>query len=346
MRAAIFHAFNEPLAVETVTDPAPPPDGVVVRVEACGICRSDLHGWVGTDPDVVLPHVPGHEFAGTVEAVGPECRRWRVGDRVVAPFIIACGHCPACRSGDPTVCMDQYVPGFTGWGAFAEYIPLPRADFNLERLPESSDPVEAAAMGCRFTTAYRGLVERAHLGAGEWLAVHGCGGVGLSAVMLGAALGASVLAIDIADDKLALARELGATATLNARQSNDLPSAVMDITRGGAHVAVDALGVTQTMRNSILSLRPLGRHLQIGMPAGAHLQPAIPMDVVYRRQLSLLGSRGVAAHRLPGLFDMIAAGRVRPGRMVTRRVALGEAGEVLAQMRNFQGLGVAVIDRF
>ncbi|MDX1710519.1 MAG: zinc-dependent alcohol dehydrogenase family protein [Rhodovibrionaceae bacterium] len=346
MRAAIFHAFNEALKIETVPDPAPPADGVVVRVEACGICRSDLHGWVGTDPDVVLPHVPGHEFAGTVEAVGPDCRRWKAGDRVVAPFIIACGQCPACRSGDPTVCPDQYVPGFTGWGAFAEFIALPRADFNLERLPEASNPVEAAGMGCRFTTAYRGLVERAGLGPGEWLAVHGCGGVGLSAVMLGAALGASVLAVDIGDEKLALARELGANATLNARDSNDVAEAVLDITGGGAHVSVDALGVSETMRNSVLSLRPLGRHVQIGMPAGAHVAPAMPMDVVYRRQLSLLGSRGVAAHRLPGIFEMVAAGRVEPGRMVTRRVSLEEAGDVLADMREFKGLGVAVIDRF
>ena len=345
MRAAIFDAYRAPLRVESVPDPAVPADGILVRVLACGICRSDWHGWVGTDPDVHLPHVPGHEFSGSVESVGPACRRWRRGDRVVAPFIISCGRCAACRAGEATVCPDQYLPGFTGWGAFADLVAIPHADFNITPLPEGMEPVEASAMGCRLTTAFRGLIDRAALAPGEWLAIHGCGGVGLSAVMLGSAIGAKVIAVDIRDDKLTFAKELGAEVALNAHAPKNAAEAIRDLTDGGAHVAVDALGITETMRSSILCLRPLGRHVQIGMPAGSHVAPEIPMDVLYRRQLTLHGSRGMAAHRFDALLEMVRARRIAPGRLVTRRVSLEQAGEVLAGMDRFEELGIAVIDR-
>ncbi len=200
MRAAIFEKFKAPLEVRQVADPACPADGVIVRVKACGVCRSDWHAWTGADSDVSAPHVPGHEFAGAVEEVGKECRRFKAGDRVTAPFILACGACPDCLGGDATVCNHQFVVGFSGWGAFAERIAVPRADFNLVPLPDAMDFVEAAGMGCRVTTSFRALVDRAKLQPGEWLAVHGCGGVGLSAVMIGAALGAQVLAIDVNEE--------------------------------------------------------------------------------------------------------------------------------------------------
>lgn len=208
MRAALFDSFRGPLAVRDVKDPICPPDGVIVAVKACGVCRSDWHAWKGADPDVVPPHVPGHEFAGVVVEVGSQCRSFKNGDRVTAPFIIACGDCPDCRGGDATICSHQYIAGFSGWGAFAQLIGLPHADFNLVHLPEAIGFTEAAAMGCRLTTAFRGLVDRANLRPGEWLAVHGCGGVGISAIMIAAAIGAQILAVDVNEDALALARSL------------------------------------------------------------------------------------------------------------------------------------------
>ena len=229
MKAAVFESYRGPLEVRTVPDPACPPDGVVLKIEACGVCRSDHHGWSGVDPDVALPHVPGHEFAGTVIAAGPACRNVRVGDRVTAPFILACGTCPDCRGGEPTICNHQFVVGFSGWGAFAEQLAVPHADFNVVKLPDSLGFAEAAAMGCRLTTAFRGLVDRAGLKPGEWLAIHGCGGVGLSAVMIGAAIGAQVLAVDINDEALAMARRLGASATLNPTAVGDAALAVRDL---------------------------------------------------------------------------------------------------------------------
>jgi alcohol dehydrogenase len=347
MRAAIFDKFKAPMEVRQVPDPACPADGVIVRVKACGVCRSDWHAWTGADSDVSAPHVPGHEFAGVVEEVGKECRRFKAGDRVTAPFILACGDCPDCLGGDATICNHQYVVGFSGWGAFAERIAVPRADFNLVRLPEAMDFVDAAGMGCRVTTSFRALIDRAKLQPGEWLAVHGCGGVGLSAVMIGVALGAQVLAIDVNDDAIALAKSLGAIGSLNAKSTGDVGQAIRDMTAGGAHVSVDALGVTDTFHNSIRGLRKLGRHVQIGMPLGRHAEPTLPLlELVYSRQISIMGTRGIPAGRFPALFDMIAAGRIDPARLVTKRIPLDEAGAAIAAMNGYTGSGITVIDRF
>lgn len=347
MRAAILESFNAPLALRQVAEPDCPDDGVVVAVRACGVCRSDWHGWKGADPDIRLPHVPGHEFAGVVEAVGRDCRRFKIGDRVTAPFILACGACPDCLGGDPTICDHQAVVGFTSWGAFAERIAVSRADFNLVPVPEELDFVSVAGMGCRVTTAFRALVDRAHLQPGERLAVHGCGGVGLSAVMIGAALGAAVVAVDINPAALELAQRLGATQILNAAGLDDVGGAVRDLTGGGVEVSLDALGVTDTFRNSLRSLRKLGRHVQIGMPLGRHAEPPLPLlELVYSRQIALMGTRGIGASRFPALFQMIQAGRLNLAPLVTQRIPLEEASGVLAQMDRFTGVGITVIDRF
>ena len=347
MKAAIFESYNSDLEVRDIAEPDCPADGVVVEVRACGVCRSDWHAWKGTDPDITAPHVPGHEFAGVVVETGPDCRRFAIGDRVTAPFILACGHCADCLGGDATVCSDQHVVGFSAWGAFAERVAVPRADFNMVHLPETLDFTAAAGMGCRVTTAFRGLVDRARLQPGEWLAIHGCGGVGLSATMIGAALGASVLAVDVNDDALELARGFGASAVLNVTGLNNVGDAVRDLTGGGAHVSIDALGVTQTFHNSIAGLRKLGRHVQIGQPLEEHAQPTIPLlELVYARQIAVMGTRGIAASRFPALFDMIAAGRMDPARLVTRTIPLEEAGAALAAMDGYAGSGITVIDRF
>jgi len=347
VRAALFHDFGTPLRTESVADPACPPDGVLVEVDACGVCRSDWHGWRGADPGLPLPHVPGHEFAGRVVEVGRDCHRFRAGDRVTAPFILGCGHCADCLSGEPTVCAQQAIVGFTAWGAFAQRLAVPRADYNLVAIPEGLDAVIVAGMGCRVTTAFRALVDRARLCPGEWLVVHGCGGVGLSAVAIGAALGAAVVAVDVNPAALALATRLGATHTSDAGGLDDVGGAVRDLTGGGAHVSLEGLGITLTFDNSLRSLRPLGRHVQVGMPTGRHATPPLPLlDLVYSRQLALLGTRGMAAGRFPALFQMLSAGRIDLGPLVTRRIALDEAGAAIAAFDGFAGIGITVIDRF
>ncbi len=346
MRAALLTRYDTPVEITQVPDPECPRDGAIIAVRACGVCRSDHHAWKGADPDVVLPHVMGHEFAGEVIETGPECRAFRVGDRVTAPFILGCGTCPDCRAGEPTICDHQQVIGFSQWGAFAERLAIPRADFNLVRLPEGMEYAVAAGMGCRVTTSFRAVVDRAQIRPGEWLAVHGCGGVGLSAILIGAALGARILAVDVTPEALAIARDLGATATLDAHSAGDVGAAVRDLTHGGAHVSLDALGITATFHNSLKSLRKMGRHVQIGMPLGAHATPDLPLlDLVYSRQITLHGTRGIGAHRFAALFDMIAAGRLDPARLITRRIGLSGLGAALAAMDGYGGgAGVTVVD--
>jgi len=346
MRAVIYRAFRERPRLELVPDPAPAVDGVVVRVGASGVCRSDWHGWMGHDPDVRLPHVPGHELAGEVVAAGPAVRRFRPGDRITVPFVCGCGACPECRAGHPQVCDDQFQPGFTAWGSFAELVAIARADLNLVPLPPDLDYPTAASLGCRFATSFRALVEQARLSAGEWLAVHGCGGVGLSAVMIGRALGASVAAVDVDDEKLRRAGELGETALLHARRTVDVAAALRERTEGGAHVSVDALGHPATCFASVACLRKRGRHVQVGLLLAEERHPPLPMDLVVARELRVLGSHGMAAHAYPRLLRMVARGQLEPGRLVGRRIALADAAEALEAMGAFAGTGITVIDRF
>jgi alcohol dehydrogenase len=301
---------------------------VVVRVGATGVCRSDWHAWAGHDP-VPLPHVPGHELAGIVQAVGPDVTRWAVGDRVTVPFVCGCGRCASCAAGDTHVCPQQTQPGFTGPGSFAELVALHAADTNLVRLSDGLDLVTAASLGCRLATAYRALTTHGRLERGQWLAVHGCGGVGLSAVMVGVALGARVVAVDVSPGAVGRAAELGATATV---LDADPAAAVRDLTDGGAHVSVDAVGSPDTAVASVRSLRRRGRHVQVGLLLGAQSTPPIPMDLVVAQELSVHGSHGMPAHQYAELLDLVADGRLDPSLLVGRVIGLAEAPAALVAM--------------
>ena len=345
MRAAVLTGFRAPLEISDLPDPDCPDDGVILRVLACGVCRSDWHSWTGADPDVVLPHVPGHEYCGVVEETGPRVSRWRRGDRVIAPFILACGQCPACAAGNQTTCPSQIIPGFTHPGAFAERIAVARADHNLTALPATMDPALAAALGCRVTTAWHGLTGRAALRPGEWLAVFGTGGVGLSALILAKAIGARVVMVDVVAAKLAHALAHGADAVVNAADT-DAPAAIREITGGGADVAVEALGIAETTASALKSLRKLGRMVQIGMPAGPHVTMNLPMDAVYSGQLAIFGTRGMPAWRYPSLLSLIEAGGVDLSPLIARRIALSAASGELAAFDSPAPPGVAVITDF
>jgi D-arabinose 1-dehydrogenase-like Zn-dependent alcohol dehydrogenase len=309
-------------------EPECPEGGVVIRVGASGVCRSDWHAWRGHDP-VPLPHVPGHELAGTVQVVGAGVSRWSMGDRVTVPFVCGCGRCRSCEAGDTHVCPQQTQPGFTGPGSFAELVAVHAADTNLVRLPDSLDVVTAASLGCRLATAYRAVVTHGHLEPGQWLAVHGCGGVGLSAVLVGVALGARVVAVDVSADAVDRARELGAHgAVLDA----DAATAVREMTDGGAHVSVDAVGSPGTAVASVRSLRRRGRHVQVGLLLGSQATPPLPMDLVVAQELSVHGSHGMPAHQYPEMLDLVNSGRLDPSLLVGRVIDLAEAPAALVAM--------------
>jgi alcohol dehydrogenase len=344
MRAVVFEEYGKPAGIREVPDPEPAAHGVVVRVEATGLCRSDWHGWAGHDPDIVLPHVPGHELAGVVEAVGARVTRWRPGDRVTVPFVCACGTCPACAAGDQQVCERQTQPGFSHWGSFAEYVALGHADVNLVALPDDMAYATAAALGCRFATAFRAVVQQGRVAAGEWVAVHGCGGVGLSAVMIAAASGARVVAVDIAPGALELARRFGAAACLDATGVPDPAAAVRELTGGGAHLSLDALGSPATCAASVNGLRRRGRHVQVGLLPSADGTTPVPLARAIALELELLGSHGMAAHAYPGMLRLVRAGVLRPDLLVTRGIPLDAAPAALVAMGTATEAGVTVIE--
>ena len=343
MRAAVLRAYREDLSIEDVPEPACPEDGVVVKVLACGICRSDWHGWVGEHPLVKPGHIGGHEYCGEVVQAGPRSH-FTVGDRVIAPFLLSCGNCHQCRTGESNTCTNQIVTGFSAQGAFAEYVAVPR-DHNLVHLPEAMSPVLAAALGCRVTTAWHALTGRAKIQPGEWLAVHGTGGIGMAALLLGRALGARVVVTDIVPEKLEHAKGLGADHAFDARDPK-LAEAIRDATNGGAHVSIEALGLPATQAASIACLGPLGRHVQVGMPVGPHAVQEVDMYAVYMKNLALYGTRGMPAHKYPSLLSLIEGGHVDLTPIVARTVKLSETGRELAAFNGPMSPGVAVITDF
>jgi D-arabinose 1-dehydrogenase-like Zn-dependent alcohol dehydrogenase len=329
MQAVRYDAYGATPALVEIPAPDCPADGVVVEVRATGVCRSDWHAWQGHDP-VTLPRVPGHEFAGVVTEVGPQVSTRRVGERVTAPFVCGCGRCEWCAGGDAQVCPDQLQPGFTLPGSFAELVAVPAADLNVVPLPDGLDFVTAASLGCRFATSYRALTVHGRVRAGDWVAVHGCGGVGLSAVMIATALGARVVAVDVSPPALRLAGELGAEVLVEG--GPDAVRRIVEATGGGAAVSLDAVGTSPTAVASVSSLRPRGRHVQVGLLLGEHATPPLPMGLVVARELEILGSHGMAASDYPAMLDLVASGALRPDLLVGAVIGLGEAGAALAAM--------------
>ncbi|QXT40286.1 zinc-dependent alcohol dehydrogenase family protein [Gymnodinialimonas ceratoperidinii] len=342
MRAAIVEEFHGDLALEEVADPTCPDDGVVLEVAACGVCRSDYHGWTGGHPKVTRGSIMGHEYCGTVVETGPQSKH-KVGDRLIAPFILGCGSCPSCQTGASNTCANQIVPGFGAQGAYAEYVAVPFGH-NLVHLPDSLSPALAAGLGCRVTTAWHALTDRAQVRAGEWVAVHGTGGIGLSALLLAKMLGAQVVVVDIVDEKLEHAKAHGADATVNAAKVN-AAEAIRDITGGGAQVSVEALGIAATTNASVECLATLGRHVHVGMPAGDGMME-VNMRAIYAKQLAFYGTRGMPSWKYPSLLGMIERGDVDISPMLAREVALSDASAELRAMGGPTAPGTAVITDF
>ena len=346
MKAAIFEDFQGPLIVADVPAPTCPADGVVIDVQACGICRSDWHGWMGHDGDIKLPHVPGHELAGIVASVGNQVVRWKPGDRMTVPFCCGCGNCPQCDRSCEHICDNYFQPGFTYWGGFAEQVCIPQADVNLIALPDEIDFVAAASLGCRFATAFRAVVEQGQVQPHNRVAVFGCGGVGLSAIMIAKAVGAEVIAVDLADERLKQAKLVGADTVLNAEGTPNVWQEIRDLTSDGVDVSLDGIGSTAALQNSVLSLRKQGRHVQIGLLLGEHADPSVPMAAVIGRELELYGSHGMPPNAYPAMLEMITAGKLAPEKLVAKTLSLSEACNFLPEMANFPGHGAVVINDF
>ena len=344
MKALVVDGPQQRPDVREVETPTPPAHGVLIRVVATGVCRSDWHAWVGHDASVRFPHVPGHEFSGIVEAVGAEVQSIRSGMRVTAPFCCACGTCGECQRGHQNICEREFQPGFDAWGSFAEFVVVPWADVNVVAVPDSIEMIEAAALGCRFITAFHGLVNRARVQPGETVVVFGCGGVGLSSIAVANAVGARVIAIDISDDRLALARETGASHTIRNTSDAETVEAILGTVTGGVDVTVDAFGSAATLAQGVRTLRRRGRHLQLGLLLGADLDPRVPMQDVIRRELVVLGSHGMAARHYRQMYSMIENAGIDLRRFVGSVIPLDRAGEALTTMDQFTGTGMTVVE--
>jgi len=342
MRAMYFTEYQGELTIKDIPVPQPLPKGVVLEVKATGLCRSDWHGYMGHDSDVVLPHVPGHELAGVVSIVGSGVKNFKVGNRVTVPFVNGCGTCEYCLRGDAQVCPNQVQPGFTAWGSYAEYVAIQNADFNLIALPNAISFSTAAALGCRFATAFRGLTQRAKVQRGEWIAIYGCGGVGQSAIMIAKALGARIIAIDISAVSLSKAKQLGADIVINSK-SVDAVVQIHEITGDGADIAVDALGTQATATQSVLSLRRRGRHLQLGLLLTPDGLTPLPMGQVIAHELDVLGSHGMSAMNYPAMLEMVATGLLRPDLLIEKNISLEEGIDALVAMGDPSGATVGGI---
>jgi alcohol dehydrogenase len=317
LKAIVYDRTGTMPLLRDVADPICPSDGAIVEVKATGVCRSDWHAWRGHDP-VRLPHVPGHEFAGVVAQVGEEVTGFVPGERVTAPFVNGCGRCEWCSKGSAQVCPDQTQPGFTHWGSFAERVVVRAADTNLVRLPEALDFVGAAALGCRFATAFRALTGHGPLHPDAVIAVFGAGGVGLSAIMIAVALGHRVAAVDPSPAANALAASLGAVIVHDVVEEAD--------------VAIDAYGSAATALASVRSLRRGGRHVQVGLMLGSDAHAPLPWDLVVARELHVAGSHGMAAADYPAMLELVADGRLKPQRLVGSVIPLEQAGVELTAM--------------
>ena len=348
MKAAVLEAFKTPMKMhENWPDPECGPEDAIVKVEANGICRSDWHvcegdwEWIGLQPE--LPHVIGHEYCGIIEEVGSQVKNFKKGDRVICPFNFGCGTCEFCKSGHQNTCVNFEGAGFVRPGGYGQYAGVSRADLNLVALPESIPFVEAASMGCRFMTSFHGIVDQAQVSAGDWVAIHGCGGIGLAATQIATALGANVIAVDINDEALAVAKQMGALYTVNAAK-DDAPAAVVELSGGGVNVSVDALGIATTCLNSIMSLRSRGRHLQIGLTTQQEKGfVSLPVDIMVARELQFVGTIGMQPQRYPSMLNMVESGKLTPGKMVTNVIPIEDAAAVITSMGDYGTVGTTVV---
>jgi D-arabinose 1-dehydrogenase-like Zn-dependent alcohol dehydrogenase len=344
MKAMLMEEVGKPMVVKDWATPKCPADGAIVRVEASGICRSDWHlwqgdwSWIGFKPQ--LPAILGHEFAGVIEEVGKDVKTLKTGTRVVVPLSQGCGVCADCRTGHSNHCMGA------GMGGYARYGVLHHADFNIAALPDKIDFVEASSMGCRYVTAFHGILDQGQVKADESVVVYGCGGVGLSAIQISAALGARVIAVDLDDRKLDLAKKVGASDVINGSKTDPV-KAVKDLTQGGADVSVDALGIAVTCRNAVLSLRKRGRHVQIGLTTQAEKgDVSLPIDQIVFKELQITGSLAIQSFRYPAMLSMVERGLLEPKKLITETIPIEKAFGVLEQMSKFENVGISVINQF
>jgi alcohol dehydrogenase, propanol-preferring len=336
MKAAVLREFKKPLLLEEVVRPTPGSEEVLIEVEACGVCHSDLHvadgDWGQFASIVKKPLILGHEIAGRVIEKGSQVRELKIGDRVGIPWIHwTCGECELCLGGNENLCSGQKITGVTVDGGYAEFVKAPAS--HAVKIPEGLSSVEAAPLFCAGVTVYRAL-QRAKIVQGQTLAVIGVGGLGHLAVQIGRGMGAEVTAIDISEEKLALAKSLGAAASLNAAAA-DVGRQLRNI--GGFHVVLVTSAAKAAYELAFNSLRPAGILLVVGLPAENICFPPIMMAA---REVRIHATAVGTRQDLREVLAMAAAGKIRC-QVATH--ALADVNTVLNHLRRGEISGRAVL---
>ncbi|MBI3669611.1 MAG: zinc-binding dehydrogenase [Acidobacteria bacterium] len=332
MKAAVLHPGGK-LLLSEVPRPEPAAGEILVRVAACGVCHTDLHYIDHGVPTFKSPVILGHEVSGTVAGLGAGVTRFREGDRVLLPAVLTCGVCRACRTGRENICEQMKMLGNHVDGAYAEYVVAPAKD--CFALPAEIPLAEACLIGDAMSTPYHAVKHRARVGLGETVAIFGCGGVGINAVQFAALAGAHVIAVDLDDAKLEIARRFGARDTLNARSVERVDKELKKRTGGGVDIAMEIIGKPETIRTAFDSVRPGGRLCVVGYSAEA---VTLPFAKVMFYEMEVVGSLGCRPADYPELIELVRAGRVQLAPLVTGRYALEDIFAGLETLRRGQGL--------
>jgi len=335
MKAAVLHAFKTPLVIEDVPPPSLSPDDLLIAVEACGVCHSDVHVAEGDWPQlasiVKKPLILGHEVAGRVVETGANVRELRVGDRVGVPWIFwTCGACESCREGHENLCASQKITGVSVDGGYAEFLKAPAS--HATKIPGALSSMEVALLFCAGVTVYRAL-QKAKILAGQRVAIFGVGGLGHLALQMTAGLGAQVMAIDVSEEKLMLAESLGATETCNAAGAD----AGKKLRRLAAHVALVTSAAKSAYDLAFSCLRPTGTLLVVGLPTENICFPPILMAAL---EINIHATAVGTRQDLRAVLALAAAGKLRP--QVSAR-PLCEANAVLEALRQGKISGRVVL---
>ncbi len=330
MKAAIFYEKGSPLKIEEIPVSRPKGREVLIKIRACGVCHTDLHYLDHGVPTFKKPPIIlGHEPSGIVEEAGPEARKFKKGDRVIIPPVFSCGECALCRTGHENICENMVMLGNHINGAFAEYMTVGEKD--VIPLPDEIPLEEGAIITDALATPFHALKNRANLKPGDVIAVFGCGGVGMNVVQVASAMGAKVIAVDAVEGKLSLARSLGASETVLAVKGEDTAKKIRKMTGGGVDIALEAIGMSQTLETAFGSIRAGGRLIVLGYCSDPlTINPARIMF----REMEIIGSLGCRPVDFPRVIELIRLGKIKLKELVTHRFPLNDINGAFDLLRN------------
>ncbi|HEX9728658.1 MAG TPA: zinc-binding dehydrogenase [Gemmatimonadales bacterium] len=334
MKAAVYHGPDRALEIMDVAVPVPGAGDALVRVAGCGMCHTDLHYLDhGVKPFKTPPLILGHEVAGTVERLGPGANGVVEGDRVLIPSVLSCGRCPYCRRGRENLCDDLVMLGNNIDGGYAEFVVVPARE--LVAVPTDMPLDHAAVIADALSTPYHAVKHRGRVRTGDVVAVMGCGGIGLNVIQCAVAAGGQVIAIDLSDERLALARRMGASETINPAGIERLDKHVRKLTHGGVDIAFEAIGNPATMRGAYALLRKGGRLCVIGY---SHEDVALSAARLMYYELEVVGSLGCGGGEYPEIIAMVQAGRLQLGPIVSGCIPLAEIATGFDRLRKGEGV--------